>query len=271
MRWNLKKRKKNYDFLMKRQPKEDKSDKWVCVCLYEGARMLKETHPFRFQHLPPDSIEFWLAVACQFQERDRVQRIIHFVWNCDCFFVKFCVSFFHAISEFLWLIFFDEIWIEPIDCVMDNFKIKIKLHNGWVCMWIGGWLNGCGECNFVFRFSFILLYSIVAIANTGFVSHWNCLHLVARLIWMERRDWNNRKSSNENYVECTEKCVEKSKEEEKGGGKIARFCCCSEVNTRRKHRCNEMCFVEHSDFDYFCILFWLFQLASRIMLPERIS
>lgn len=196
---------------------------------------------------------------------------IHFVWNCDCFFVKFRVSFFHAISEFLWLIFFDEIWIEPIDCVMDNFKIKIKLHNGWVCMWIGGWLNGCGECNFVFRFSFILLYSIVAIANTGFVSHWNCLHLVARLIWMERRDWNNRKSSNENYVECTEKCVEKSKEEEKGGGKIARFCCCSEVNTRRKHRCNEMCFVEHSDFDYFCILFWLFQLASRIMLPERIS
>lgn len=65
---------------------------------------------------------------------------IHFVWNCDCFFVKFRVSFFHAISEFLWLIFFDEIWIEPIDCVMDNFKIKIKLHNGWVCMWIGGWM-----------------------------------------------------------------------------------------------------------------------------------
>lgn len=114
-KWNLKEWKKIYDLLMKRRPKEDKSDKCVFVCICVGEFMecvdvwsvcstfkncfcsmgsinscfatfecfhrvcaqarvwwiyddeRDVMHSFRFQNLPPDSMEFSLVFPFQFK------------------------------------------------------------------------------------------------------------------------------------------------------------------------------------------------------------
>lgn len=69
--------------------------------------------------------------------------------------------------------FHDENWTEPIDCVMDIFKIKIKRHNVcvyvYVWLWIsmGGWMI---KVSVILCFVFLLdFYIIVEFLSAGFI------------------------------------------------------------------------------------------------------
>lgn len=165
---------------MKRQPKEDKSDKWVCVHLHEWARIwwmcwdLARLKCFSFVGKSFICCRFCVLLCCvralarvwwiyddegaafvSFPEftagfneiemlchpdpkkgRERAHtENIRFVWNCDGFQMSsvdamkcdwFFIYFLIAVSEFRDWFFIDEIWIEPIESVMDIFKIKNK-------------------------------------------------------------------------------------------------------------------------------------------------